>query len=581
MKKIISDFKSLNFKHRKVIHFSLLFSIVIFQVLLFTAVYNEFYNESKLTTIANDLKYANRLKKLSETSKDNYSKAQRNLHEFLKTKDVFFFKEYNSNLGDLNSNLDSLATFSKENKQFVAFQNVQHSSNQSKQKLQAVIDSLLQIDIAPNTKLESDLFKLNQFDYSDILNSVNVESSVKVDSVKKKGFFNRLGKAIAGKVDVQKEKLNVLVTMKFGNKVSTGNVQEQLANAFKNTNAYYVKEFDILKKNIANLKNQDAAFIKRNEELLNYSNLLLDSYESTINEFKNVVSKKYDKQYQTNKTIRSFYIFGLIICVVIVSIILFYFTRMAFEYEHRLSKANQIISENLRFKNRIVGMISHEIRSPLSIISIYSKMILSKIKDEGIQNLFSAIQFTTNSLTLLSNQILDFSKNENKKLTLNKKDFNLKLELSEIMKTLATLVENNENKLLVENNIQKQYIAHSDVVKLYQLFYNIIGNANKFTTKGLIKVIIQAVELSPSKINFEVVVEDNGKGISKSDIEHIFDNFYQGIVEEKIHNFGAGLGLNLCKELVELFQGNIHISSDINKGTKVTFNLLFEVRTVE
>jgi signal transduction histidine kinase len=149
------------------------------------------------------------------------------------------------------------------------------------------------------------------------------------------------------------------------------------------------------------------------------------------------------------------------------------------------------------------------------------------------------------------------------------------------MKTLATLVENNENKLLVKNNIQKQYIAHSDVVKLYQLFYNIIGNANKFTTKGLIKVIIQAVELSPSKINFEVVVEDNGKGISKSDIEHIFDNFYQGIVEEKIHNFGAGLGLNLCKELVELFQGNIHISSDINKGTKVTFNLLFEVRTVE
>ena len=369
--------------------------------------------------------------------------------------------------------------------------------------------------------------------------------------------------------------------MKFGNKVSTGNVQEQLANAFKNTNAYYVKEFDILKKNIANLKNQDAAFIKRNEELLNYSNLLLDSYESTINGFKNVVSKKYDKQYQTNKTIRRFYIFGLIIGVVIVSIILFYFTRMAFEYEHRLSKANQIISENLRFKNRIVGMISHEIRSPLSIISIYSKMILSKIKDEGIQNLFSAIQFTTNSLTLLSNQILDFSKNENKKLTLNKKEFNLKLELSEIMKTLATLVENNENKLLVENNIQKQYIAHSDVVKLYQLFYNIIGNANKFTTKGLIKVFIQAVELSPSKINFEVVVEDNGKGISKSDIEHIFDNFYQGIIEEKIHNFGAGLGLNLCKELVELFQGNIHISSDINKGTKVTFNLLFEVRTVE
>lgn len=582
MKKIISDFNSLNFQHRKIIQFSMLFSIILFQVLLFTAIYNEFYNESKLRTIADDLAYANRLNNLSEASKSNYIRAQKNLHVFLKTKDIFFLKEYNSNLIKLNSNLDSLASFSKKNVQFVAFQDAKKSSEISpEKKFRAIIDSLLQIDIAPNTKLESDLFKLNQFDYSDILNSVNVESSIKVDSVKKKGFFNRLGKAISGKVDVQKEKLNVLVTMKFGNKVSTGNVQEQLANAFKSTNAYYVKEFEILKKNISKLKNQDAAFINRNEDLLNYSNLLLESYENAIKEFRNVFLKKYDKQYDITKTIRIFYIFGLMLLVIVVSIILFYFTRMAFEFEQRLSKANEQISQNLHFKNRIVGMISHEIRSPLSIISIYSKMIQTKIKDEVVQNLFKSIRFTTNSLVLLSNQILDFSKNENKKIVLNKTDFNLKSELSEIMTTLVTLVENNENKLLVDNNIQKNYIAHSDVVKMYQLFYNIIGNANKFTTKGEIKIILQATELSSSQINLEVIVEDNGKGISKTDIEHVFDNFYQGVVEEKIHNFGAGLGLNLCKELVELFEGNIHIASEINEGTKVTFNLLFEVRTSE
>jgi len=582
MKKIITDFKSLNFKHRKVIHFSLLFSIVLFQVLLFAIIYNEFYNESKLRTIADDLAYANRLNNLSEASKSNYIRAQKNLHIFLKTKDIFFLKEYNSNLIKLNSNLDSLASFSKKNVQFVAFQDAKKSSEISpEKKFRTIIDSLLQIDIAPNTKLESDLFKLNQFDYSDILNSVNVESSIKVDSVKKKGFFNRLGKAISGKVDVQKEKLNVLVTMKFGNKVSTGNVQEQLANAFKNTNAYYVKEFEILKKNISKLKNQDAAFISRNEDLLNYSNLLLESYENAIKEFRNVFSKKYDKQYDTTKTIRIFYIFGLILLVIVVSIILFYFTKMAFEFEQRLSKANEQISQNLHFKNRIVGMISHEIRSPLSIISIYSKMIQTKIKDEIVQDLFKSIRFTTNSLVLLSNQILDFSKNENKKIVLNKTVFNLEIEVSEILTTLLTLVENNDNRLLIDNKIDKPYIVHSDVVKLYQLFYNIIGNANKFTTKGNIKVYLHTNEVSTSKINLEVVVEDSGKGIPESDIKHIFDNFYQGVVEEKVHNFGAGLGLNLCRELIELFEGKIEVTSEINKGTKVTFNLLFDLEIRE
>lgn len=578
MKKSILSFKTLNFKHRKLIHFSLLFAIVLFQIVLFTAIYNEFFNEPKLEALTNDLQHVNQLKNLANKSKDNYSKAQQNLRDFLKTKDVFFLKQYNFNLENLNSNLDSLASFSKKNKQFETFQNTYHSSSNEEKKLQAVIDSLLQIDIAPNTKLEADLFKLNQFDYSAILNSVNVESSVKVDSVKKKGFFNRLGKAIAGKVDVQKEKLNVLVTMKFGNKVSTGNVQEQLANAFKNTNAYYVKEFETLKANIAKLKNEDALFISRNDELLNYSNLLLSSYEKTINEFQNLVSNKYEKQYNTNKSIRHFYVFGLLVCVILASLILFYFTKIAFEYESRLSKTNQIISENLRFKNRIVGMISHEIRSPLSIISIYSRMIQSKIKDDVLQNLFSAIQFTTNSLTLLSNQILDFSKNENKNLSLHKSDFKLTSELSEIMSTLATLVEHNDNKLIIENNIKKEYTIYSDVVKMYQLFYNLIGNANKFTTKGIIKVNLNATEIDEKQVNIEVVVEDNGKGIAKNELEFIFDNFYQGVVEEKIHNFGAGLGLNLCKELVELFQGNISVESELNKGTKVTYNLLFEVK---
>ena len=83
-------------------------------------------------------------------------------------------------------------------------------------------------------------------------------------------------------------------------------------------------------------------------------------------------------------------------------------------------------------------------------------------------------------------------------------------------------------------------------------------------------------EFTSSTWNLEVEVRDTGIGISASDLNHIFDQFYQGVVEEKVHNLGAGLGLNLCKELVELFDGTIQVTSELNKGTIVTFNLILK-----
>ena len=105
--------------------------------------------------------------------------------------------------------------------------------------------------------------------------------------------------------------------------------------------------------------------------------------------------------------------------VILISIILFFFTRLAFSYERRWYVAQLRIQESLQFKDRIVSMISHEIRSPLSIVSIYSKFLSSKIKDKDLVSVFDSLQFTTNSLQTLSNQILEFSKNEREKMVLN------------------------------------------------------------------------------------------------------------------------------------------------------------------
>jgi signal transduction histidine kinase len=109
---------------------------------------------------------------------------------------------------------------------------------------------------------------------------------------------------------------------------------------------------------------------------------------------------------------------------------------------------------------------------------------------------------------------------------------------------------------------------------MHQLFYNIVGNANKFTENGLISIDIRLDEISDYEFNCNITIKDNGIGISENDLAHIFESHYQGTVSEKVNDLGIGLGLHLCKEIVTLFDGAINVESIENKGTTVVFNLI-------
>ncbi len=574
---MILDFNNLNFKYRKIIHFSLITSIVLFQFLILIIFYNEIFNESKLDSIADEIKNNQKIVLVLNKTKQNYATAQDNFQQFLSTQDTPYLSNFSSNVNQLSENLDTLSYYSENNKNWKEYQ-LENNPGTAKEQLalKSKLDSILKKQLPSNIKFSLDDFKLTPFNYKDVLNSINVESTKEVDTVKKKGFFGRLGNALAGKVDVQKEKVNVLVSMKFGKKVTTGDVASQLAAAFKNTNKYYAAEFAKIKGTLLNYKEKEASFAALNLKLLNYSATLLKNYEQSLLDFSKATSERYDQQYKINKSIRNYTIIGLVILVIIISIILTYLTRLAFDYEKRLVVAQVKIQQSLSFKNRIIGMISHEIRSPLSIISIYSKYLSSKIKDEEIKNVFDSVQFTTNSLTMLSNQILEYSKNENKQLSLNPAPFNLEDQLSNVVKSLQTLVAEKGNKLDYIQNVAKDIIVNSDTTKLHQLLYNIIGNANKFTDQGTITLNCSTEPAKNNYINLLISVKDSGKGISQEELPHIFDQYYQAESGGNISNLGVGLGLNLCKELVELFKGKISVTSEEKKGTTVSFNLLLQ-----
>jgi signal transduction histidine kinase len=107
---------------------------------------------------------------------------------------------------------------------------------------------------------------------------------------------------------------------------------------------------------------------------------------------------------------------------------------------------------------------------------------------------------------MLSNQILEYSKNENKELSLNVTAFNLEEQLSNVVKSLQTLVADNGNKLVYEQKIEKNIIVNSDTTKIHQLLYNIIGNANKFTKQGTITINCNAVQDKNNIINLIIII---------------------------------------------------------------------------
>ncbi|MFC3160954.1 sensor histidine kinase [Chryseobacterium arachidis] len=296
-------------------------------------------------------------------------------------------------------------------------------------------------------------------------------------------------------------------------------------------------------------------------------------YEIAIKDSKLDLEKEYNKQNSENNKIRTNLIFGAMILMFIVSILIMFLTRIAFVYERELKAANIQIKENLNFKNRILGMLSHELRSPLKIIGLFINRINKKTDDEKIKEYLKSISFTNDTLLMQANQILEYTKNQAVENKLIPVVFNLKNEITSILASIEPYIETRNNRFVIHEDIDPELTVYSDNKKINQVFMNILGNANKFTENGQITVTAKAETINENIILLTTQIKDTGAGISKSDLEKIFEPYYQGVLSEDVENLGAGLGLSLCKEIVELYSGNISVESEVGKGTTVTFSV--------
>lgn len=562
--------RSLSFRLRKSVHYFLIICILLIQLIIAAFFYNEFVNRKNVKFIENQLKEIHSLENLTDDSKEQLLASQDYFQKFLITNDKKFLDSYFQSVNQLTKNLDSINSY--KNPKLSSLLLPQKKDSSEFKKLKMLADSTYQFSTKSSFKIREDLPKLKKYNFNNYnYDKFDIQTKTVADTVKKKGLFGRLGDAIAGKVEVQKE--STVVTVKNGGITKVDRIKSDMDSIVKTINNHYSKEVQKIEVNITKNQNHGEKFYKTFNNLLTYSNDLMNIYEFAVKDSKSELEKELAEQNSESNKIRTYLILGAMILMFIVSILIMYFTRIAFIYEKRLNAANKQIHENLNFRNRILGMLSHELRSPLKIIGIFIKRINKKTTDESIKEYLKSISFTNDTLLMQANQILEYTKNQQVENKLIPAVFNLDNEITSILTAIEPYIETRDNKFVINKNIDPNIVVYSDCKKINQIFMNILGNANKFTENGQITVNTSAKYVDENTVTLFTEISDTGAGISKSDLEKIFEPYYQGVLSEDVENLGAGLGLSLCKEIVELYSGKISVDSELNEGTTVNFSI--------
>ncbi|WP_407406035.1 sensor histidine kinase [Chryseobacterium sp.] len=556
---------------RKIIHYSLILSILLIQLIVAAFFYTENVNKKSLQFFQRQIAEVNAIESLTNRSRKDLLDAQNYFQKYMISKDQKDLSNYFDAVNLLTKNLDSINHFKSSNLNLKKALSIHRLDSTMVNHLKEMIDSTQQFSTNSNLVKREPIPDLMKYDYDFNFNKYDVETHTYTDTIEKKGIFGRLKDAISGKVNVQKD--STVVTMKNNKSIAANKIKTEVDSMISAINHHYSKEVQKIRYNVTKTKDDSGKFYSTFNNLLVYSNELMGVYDASIKSAKEDTQKELDAQNSKNNKIRTYLVIGLMVLMFFVSILIMYFTRLAFMYEWKLNAANKEIKENLNFKNRILGMLSHELRSPLKIIGLFITRIKKKNNDPNINEYLKSISFTNNTLLMQANQILEYTKNQQVENKLVPVEFNLNNEIESILVSLQPYVETRNNQFIITKNIDPTIEVFSDNTKINQLLMNIVGNANKFTENGTIEVRVDTKINPNNTVTLTTAVKDSGAGISESDLKQIFEPYYQGVISNEVENLGAGLGLSLCKELVELYGGKIAVTSAINEGTTVTFSL--------
>ncbi|MEG3936612.1 PAS domain S-box protein [Microcoleus sp. S36b_A3] len=233
---------------------------------------------------------------------------------------------------------------------------------------------------------------------------------------------------------------------------------------------------------------------------------------------------------------------------------------------HQANEANQA-------KTVFLANISHELRTPLnSILGFTQLMSYESNLTPSVQEHLQIVKRSGKHLLDLINDILDLSKIESGRMTLNPSDFGLTNLLTSIEEMFQAKVQSKELQLIFELDPDIPQFVHSDGKKLYQVLVNLLSNAIKFTNQGSVTLRVRAAQRDKTSCHLSFEVEDTGVGIAPTEIESLFKVFVQAEAGKNLSQ-GSGLGLGISQKLVKLMGGQIRVKSTLHRGSTFSFEI--------
>ncbi len=227
-------------------------------------------------------------------------------------------------------------------------------------------------------------------------------------------------------------------------------------------------------------------------------------------------------------------------------------------------------------KSVFLANMSHEVRTPMNAILGFSKVLQNDVDSAQQKKQLSYVIDSANLLMEMMNDMLDFSRIEANKITLQNEPFILAIELTKIYQIIIAKADNKDLRILFELDPEINELLTGDSLRLKQVLLNLLINAVKFTEKGSVRLVIKLLASIEGECKIEFSVYDTGMGISLDKQVNLFDPFSQVDTSITREFGGAGLGLSICDKLIHTMGGELTVVSFLNRGSHFKFTLNFQ-----
>ena len=276
---------------------------------------------------------------------------------------------------------------------------------------------------------------------------------------------------------------------------------------------------------------------------------------------------------------------GVVFIVLMGSILLVLSTRRHKEEKaanEKLSEALQNAERANQAKTAFLSRVSHDMRTPLNGILGLTDILKERTEDAQMRQDLSELELSGKYLLDLINDTLDISRIESGKLELHPSVCGGKMILDNTIRLANINAQKKGIQLLVNTEELTYTTLYADIGRVQQVLMNVISNAVKFTPQGgKVEITIRNIARDQDKLVDEYIVQDNGVGMSKEFLPHIFENFSQEDASRTSVYQGTGLGMAITKQILDAMGGTIKVESELGKGTRFTFTIPMQMATQE